>query len=164
LTTLGAIDRALEKMEKAKQPKRMLIVFSAWVNEYADKESKELSRIKAQIDEGETVVYGFGILGEGTSAAVQPLYLQGPGRGASFFEEILTTFASGSGGLSRIFRLITPVQQTAHASEFIHTVLSEPRGQYVIGYYPKNPDPKAKRVTIVRTTSPAYRVFPAATK
>jgi len=155
LTTLSAIVRALDKMSSAKQRKRVLIVFSEWNNEYADKEAKDLNKLKGQIGPGGSVIYGFGIEGEGVSTPG----VQGRKVGDSFLGEILTTLASGSGGLSKIFGVITPDEQTARSTEFIRTVESNLHGQYRIGYYSRNPDVKAKHTTSVRTISPGYQTY-----
>jgi len=149
ITTLSALELALNKMNKAKEAKRILIVFSAWFKEGT---STEINQIKERIGRRGTVVYGFGIEGEGVTD------LRGPILGTTVLSQVLNAFAAETGGLSRMFGLMTPPEQSARATEFVQSVQSDLRRNFVIGYYTGNPDPTAKHETSVRTISTDYRV------
>jgi len=152
-TTLDAMNPALNAMKKAKWPRRVLIVFSAWFNEYQPMDSKESKRIEEQVARAGTAIFGFGIEGEG----VPPPGILGSRTGDTKLGQALRLLSSESGGLTRMYGLMTPDQRTIRASEFVRTVLSDQSGQYVIGYYPAD-SPGAKHVARVRAISPEYRV------
>jgi hypothetical protein len=104
-TTLSAVNQALDRMKKARHPNKILIVVSKQLLEAS---LQEVDKLKAKTDQDKTVIYGLGF------------DLRGFGRAI----EVLTAFASRSGGQVRMLGVMTPAEQQAHGSEFIRTILS----------------------------------------